>query len=129
MAIAVTPYNFLTIEKLREQELEEARTIQGVMLPSQALRSQGVTISQEFQPAAEVGGDYLDYFPLSDGTIGMYIGDVSGKGLPAPMYAAQVVGTLQGIHKTSQHPSRVLYLLNERLLLRGMRPSTWRLRR
>jgi sigma-B regulation protein RsbU (phosphoserine phosphatase) len=88
--------------------LEEARTIQGVMLPSQPLRSEGVTISHEFQPAAEVGGDYLDYFPLSDGTIGMYIDDVSGKGLPAAMYAALVVGTLRGIHKTGQHPSRVL---------------------
>jgi sigma-B regulation protein RsbU (phosphoserine phosphatase) len=50
----------------------------------------------------------------------MYIRDVSGKGLPAAMYAALVVGTLRGIHKTGQHPSRVLYLPNERLLLRGI---------
>ncbi|HEY4978047.1 MAG TPA: hypothetical protein VII25_02665 [Candidatus Acidoferrum sp.] len=83
MAIAAPPYDeFRTIEKLREQELEEARTIQGVMLPSQPLRSESVTISHEFHPAAEVGGDYLDYFSLSDGTIGLYIGDVSGKGPP-----------------------------------------------
>ncbi len=121
MAIAAPPYDeFRTIEKLREQELEEARTIQGVMLPSQPLRSESVTISHEFQPAAEVGGDYLDYFSLSDGTIGLYIGDVSGKGLPAALYAALAVGTLRGIHKTGQHPSRVLYLLNQRLMLRGI---------
>jgi phosphoserine phosphatase RsbU/P len=120
MAIVVTPYDFLSIEKLREQELEEARTIQGVMLPSQPLRSDAVTISHEFQPAAELGGDYLDYFQLSDGTIGLYIGDVSGKGLPAALYAALAVGTLRGIHKTGQHPSKVLYLLNQRLLLRGI---------
>ena len=48
------------------------------------------------------------------------MGDVSGQGLPAALYAALAVGTLRGIHKTGQHPSRVLYLLNQRLLLRGI---------
>jgi len=108
------------IEALREQELEEARTIQGAMLPGQPLRTPEVTISHEFQPAAEVGGDYLDYFSLSDGTVGLYIGDVSGKGLPAALYGALAVGTLRGVHKTGRSPSSVLSLLNERLLLRGI---------
>ena len=120
MSLAALPLDTRTIEKLREQELEEARTIQGVMLPSQPLHAGRVTISHEFQPAAEVGGDYLDYFELSDGEIGLYIGDVSGKGLPAALYAALAVGTLRGIHKTGQVPGRVLSLLNERLLLRGI---------
>jgi phosphoserine phosphatase RsbU/P len=108
------------IERLREQELEEARLIQSVMLPAHPLCEGGVTISHEFQPVTEVGGDYLDYFTLTDGTIGLYIGDVSGKGLPAALYAALAVGTLRGIHKTGQHPERVLSLLNERLMLRGI---------
>jgi len=109
-----------SIEKLREQELEEARAIQGVMLPGQPLRTDCVTISHEFQPAAEVGGDFLDYFQLPDGMIGLYLGDVSGKGLPAALYAALAVGTLRGVHKTGQPPARVLSVLNERLLLRGI---------
>jgi len=120
MPLAPLAVDLSAIEKLREQELEEARTIQGVMLPSQPLREGTITISHEFQPAAAVGGDYLDYFSLTDGTIGMYIGDVSGKGLPAALYAALAVGTLRGIHKTGMHPARVLSLLNERLLLRGI---------
>src|SRR5882672_7986978 len=45
----------LNIEKLREGELEEARAIQSVMLPEQALRAGGVRISHEFQPIAAVG--------------------------------------------------------------------------
>jgi sigma-B regulation protein RsbU (phosphoserine phosphatase) len=57
---------------------------------------------------------------LSDATIGLYIGDVSGKGLPAALYAALAVGTLRGVHKTGQNPSRVISTLNERLLLRGI---------
>lgn len=110
----------LDIEKLREEELEEARAIQSVMLPEQALRAGGVRISHEFQPIAAVGGDFLDYFPLADGTIGLYLGDVSGKGLPAAMYAALAVGTLRGVHKTGQPPCNVLSTLNRRLLVRGV---------
>ena len=108
------------IEKLREEELEEARAIQSVMLPAQALRIGAVHISHEFQPVSAVGGDFLDYFQLSDGTIGLYLGDVSGKGLPAAMYAALAVGTLRGVHKTGQPPCDVLSMLNRRLLVRGV---------
>jgi len=79
-----------------------------------------VRISHEFQPIAAVGGDFLDYFQLSDGTVGLYLGDVSGKGLPAAMYAALAVGTLRGVHKTAQPPCRVLSTLNRRLLVRGV---------
>lgn len=116
-----TPVNeLLAVEKLREQEIEEARVIQGAMLPSQPLHEYDIIISHEFQPVTEVGGDYLDYFALPDGTIGLYLGDVSGKGLPAALYAALAVGTLRGIHKTGQRPGYVLSLLNERLHLRGI---------
>jgi sigma-B regulation protein RsbU (phosphoserine phosphatase) len=120
MPTATAELDLEAIEKLREEELDEARAIQSGMLPSQPLRVGGITISHEFQPAALVGGDYLDYFLPPDGMIGMYVGDVSGKGLPAAMYAALAVGTLRGIHKTGQHPTQVLALLNKRLLLRGI---------
>jgi phosphoserine phosphatase RsbU/P len=75
------------IEKLREEELEEARSIQSVMLPAESLRTSGVRISHAFQRVTEVGGDFLDYFELTGGVLGLYLGDVSGKGLPAAMYA------------------------------------------
>jgi phosphoserine phosphatase RsbU/P len=109
-----------SVEKLREAELEEARAIQSVMLPGQSLCTRGVIIHHEFQPVAAVGGDFLDYFELSDGTFGLYLGDVSGKGLPAAMYAALAVGTLRGVHKTGQAPASVLSTLNRRLLVRGV---------
>ncbi len=120
MLNATSLNDLLAIEKLREQELEEARVIQGAMLPSHPLRIGNVLISHEFQPVSEVGGDYLDYFTLSDGTIGLYVGDVSGKGLPAALYAALAVGTLRGVAKTGQRPGYVLSLFNERLHLRGI---------
>src|SRR4029077_4293853 len=109
-----------SIEKLRDEELEEARAIQSVMMPGEPLRAGAVRISHKFQPVAAVGGDFLDYFELPDGSIGLYLGDVSGKGLPAAMYAALAVGTLRGVHKTGQSPGTVLSTLNRRLLLQGV---------
>jgi phosphoserine phosphatase RsbU/P len=106
---------FLTVKRLRGQALE-ARVIQGARWPSQPLHPPNVIVSHEFQPVTEVGGDYLDCFTLSDDNIGVYIGDVSGKGLPV----ALAVGTLRGVHKTGQCPSRVLSLRNSRLHLRGI---------
>jgi sigma-B regulation protein RsbU (phosphoserine phosphatase) len=119
MHTIATPVEIGVIEKLREEELEEARSIQSVMLPAEPLRAGAVRISHEFQPVAEVGGDFLDYFELTDGSVGLYLGDVSGKGLPAAMYAALAVGTLRGVHKTGQSPALVLSTLNRRLMIRG----------
>ena len=99
MSVLTQSAELHSIEKLREQELEEARAIQSVMLPGQPLRTDCVTISHEFQPAAEVGGDFLDYFLLPDGMIGLYLGDVSGKGLPAALYAASC--SLRGSRRAS----------------------------
>lgn len=106
-------------EHSRELDLEEARSIQGLMLPAEALCTRQVAVAHEFQPAAEVGGDFLDYFSLTDQSVGLYLGDVCGKGLPAALYAALAVGTLRGVHKTGQSPSSVLNTLNRRLTIRG----------
>jgi hypothetical protein len=64
MLTATALPDLLTIEKIREQELEEARVIQWAMLPGQMLRTSEVMVSHEFQPVTEVGGDFLDYFRL-----------------------------------------------------------------
>jgi phosphoserine phosphatase RsbU/P len=120
MNTTAPPYELQAIEKLREEELEEARAIQSMMMPSEALHAGAVMISHEFQPIAAVGGDYLDYFGLTDGSIGLYLGDVSGKGLPAALYGALAVGTLRGVHKTGTSPHDVLATLNRRLMIRGM---------
>jgi serine phosphatase RsbU (regulator of sigma subunit) len=118
MPMASPELDLDSTEKLREEELDEARATQSGMLPTQPLRVGGITISHEFQPATLVGGDYLDYFSLPDGMIGMYVGDVPARAGRA-MYAALAVGTLRGIHNTGQHPTQVMALLNKRLLLRG----------
>jgi hypothetical protein len=57
MNTTALPLELHAIEKLREEELEEARSIQSVMLPAESLRAGAVRISHEFQPIAAVAGD------------------------------------------------------------------------
>jgi len=111
-------------DRLREQELEEARIIQQGMFPPEMLAIGSVTMAHKVVPMTEVGGDFLDYFALSDAKLGLYLGDVAGKGLPAALYAALAVGTLRGVQKTGACPTTVLELLNKRLAMRGI-PSRY----
>lgn len=110
----------ISVEQIREQEIEEARILQRAMLPTEPLRAHPVEIASQFRPVIEVGGDFLDYFLLADRTVGLYLGDVVGKGLAAAFYAALAVGTLRGINKTGASPAQVLELFNQRLRMRSM---------
>jgi sigma-B regulation protein RsbU (phosphoserine phosphatase) len=101
-----------------ELEHEEAREIQRSLLPAGPLLGEWYEISYHFAPYGEVGGDFADFFCLPDGRTGLYIGDVVGKGLPAAMYAALVMGMIRGIHKTGEDTAGALALLNKRLIVR-----------
>ena len=100
------------------EQVREAKNLQSSLLPTNALCHNSVEIDFRFLPFSDVGGDFADFFRLPDGLIGIYLGDVVGKGLPAAMYSALVTGALRGIHKTGTDTARVLALLNERLLQR-----------
>ncbi len=101
-----------------EADKEAAREIQYSLVPSGNLISAGVEVAFRFSPFAEVGGDFTDFFQLPNGLVGLYLGDVVGKGLAAAMYAALVMGTIRGINKTGEDTAAVLTLLNKRLLVR-----------
>jgi phosphoserine phosphatase RsbU/P len=102
----------------RNIEREQARALQQSLLPIGTLTHPNYEVSCRYSPLSEVGGDFADYFTLPDGTVGIYLGDVVGKGLPAAMYGALVMGMLRGIHKTGTNTAAVLALLNKRLLVR-----------
>jgi len=99
-------------------EREEARQIQHSLLPARSLEAPSFEIAYRFSPYAGVGGDFADFFELPDGQVGLYIGDVVGKGLPAALYAALVMGLLRGLHKTGSSTAESLSLLNDRMLVR-----------
>jgi phosphoserine phosphatase RsbU/P len=106
--------------RICEDYMREARLIQSSLIPSQPFRDNSVEIAFRFTPFFDVGGDFVDFFRLPDGMIGLYLGDVVGKGLPASMYGALVMGMLRGIHKTDTDTATVLSLLNQRLMQRSL---------
>src|SRR5207244_12603711 len=77
------------------QEYQEAREIQEKLLPKQIPQAPGLEISGSWRPARIVGGDYFDVFKLSESKLGLCIGDVSGKAMPA----ALLICTLQAVVK------------------------------
>jgi hypothetical protein len=75
-----------------EQQLAVARRVQQELLPHTCPTCERLDFSAECLPAWEVGGDYYDILPTGNGQIGLVLGDVSGKGLPA----ALLMGLLHG---------------------------------
>ena len=79
------------IEKERiERELEVAAAIQRQILPRDLPRVEGVELAARNRPTRQVGGDYFDWFPLSEGRLAFLVADVSGKGVPAALLVSTV---------------------------------------
>lgn len=98
-----------------ESEMRSAREVQQVLLPEEVPDIPGFSIATVYQPAAEVGGDFFQVIPTSDGCL-VVVGDVSGKGLAAAMTVSLIVGTLRTLAETESGPAAVLTGLNRRLL-------------
>jgi phosphoserine phosphatase RsbU/P len=72
-------------EKLIRRDLSQAADIQKLMLPDEAPVVAGADLAGFNAACRTVGGDYYDFFPYPDGRIGLALGDVSGKGMPASL--------------------------------------------
>ena len=103
-----------------EQELEVARSIQQASLPKEVPALEGWQISPFYQPAREVGGDFYDFHPLSEGRLGAVVGDATGKGVPAALVMSTACGMLQLAAQAldSSSPGEVLERVNEALMAR-----------
>ena len=109
------------IERERiEHELRVARSIQQASLPKEVPTLEGWEISPRYQPAREVGGDFYDFHLLSEGRLGVVVGDATGKGVPAALVMSTTCGMLQVAAGAldSSSPGEVLEQVNETLLAR-----------
>jgi hypothetical protein len=94
------------------KELEIARNVQMSLLPKANPQVAGYDIAGSCIPALEVGGDYYDFVNLAGGKIGIAIGDVSGKGVPAAIYMTLTKGILQSNAEENISPRDVLRKVN-----------------
>lgn len=98
-----------------QQELETARRIQETLLPGVLPTIDGVRLAARSAPARTVGGDYYDVIELDADRFLLLIADVSGKGLPASLYMAELHGMVRIVTTADRTPSEMLRLLDERL--------------
>ena len=106
-----------------DQQLEAARTIQESFLPQRCpTDGEGrFQIAARSIPATQIGGDFFDFVSYEQDAIGMVIGDVSGKGVPAALYMARLVSDFRIHSKNNGSPNAVLHTMNEILVERGRR--------
>jgi sigma-B regulation protein RsbU (phosphoserine phosphatase) len=84
------------LEKERlEREMQLAAEIQRQILPKGAPQVPGYQVAGWYRPARQVGGDYYDLFHLGPGRLGVVLGDVSGKGIPAALLVSTLHSALR----------------------------------
>jgi len=107
-----------------EEELRIARKIQMSLLPQGTVTLPGLRIAALCLPAAEVGGDYYDLLPLSATRMGVLVADVSGKGISAALYMAELKGLVLSLSRIYESPARLLGEAN-RILSANMDPRSF----
>jgi sigma-B regulation protein RsbU (phosphoserine phosphatase) len=80
----------------QNRELELGREVQERLFPQEFPAIPGLDYAGACRPALGVGGDYYDFIPMSNGGLGIAIGDVSGKGIPAALLMATLRAFLRG---------------------------------
>ena len=97
------------------QELRVAQLIQQQFLPRQLPELQGWQVGAYYRPAREVGGDFYDFLEMPDGQVGIVVGDVTDKGVPAALVMATTHSLLRAEAPRLVSPGRVLERVNDLL--------------
>jgi serine phosphatase RsbU (regulator of sigma subunit) len=98
-----------------EQELRTARTIQHTFLPRNVPALPGWLLVPYYKSAREVGGDFYDFLPFEDGRLGIVIGDVTDKGIPAALMMTATRTMLRTAALEQSSPAEVLTRVNDLL--------------
>ncbi len=100
------------VKERLEKELDVAREVQYKILPQKNPNSEKFEASSLFVPAFEVGGDYYDFFEISNSKLGVVIADVSGKGIEAAFIMAEIKGIFSTLSKLYSNPKELLIKAN-----------------
>ena len=104
------------IEKERlERELQLAREIQESMLPRGLPQLGGIEVAVRMIPARTVGGDFYDFIALDDNRLGIAVGDVSDKGVPAALFMAMTRSLMRSEAGRAASPREALRWVDRHL--------------
>ena len=99
-----------------DTQLTVAARVQTSLLPALPGPSLGISWHAAVEPAGKVGGDYYDFLTLPDGRMCVVLGDVSGKGVAAAVFLANVRATLRALAREATHPRTLVSHLSSALL-------------
>lgn len=99
-----------------EFDLRLASSIQRYLLPENLPQTENLEFAVKYLPQQLIGGDFYDFFKLPHGKIGVVIGDVSGKGIPAAILMALCQTKLRYIAMSGKSPAKTLCLLNSEMV-------------
>lgn len=116
LSILYAVYRYNTEQRARqlllEREMHSAMEIQQVLIPNALPPLEGFAVTSAYRPALEVGGDFFQIIPKSDGSTLVALGDVSGKGMKAAMNVSLIVGVLRSLADSGVEPGNMLETLN-----------------
>lgn len=104
-----------------EKEMQVAKTIQQDFLPLQPPEHDQYQFAAKTIPARIVGGDFYDFIPFDDQSLGIVLGDVSGKGVGAALHMARLMSDFRYISRYLHEPARLLSQVNNVLVDRARR--------
>lgn len=127
-AITLNQFIITRFEKgLIEKELQIASRIQQSILPQGLPQVEGVELGVKCVPAKHVGGDFYDFIKLiydfvklKEDRLGIVIGDVSGKGVPAALFMAKAMADFRSISHDNSEPNEALTAINDKLVEEGV---------
>jgi hypothetical protein len=106
--------------KRLEDELKTAAQIQQALQPVGRYTGTGFDVAAVSIPCRQIGGDFFDFFQLQNATFGLVLGDVAGKGPPAALMAAMLLGLFAAHVYRGGTPAETLGYVNEALLRRSI---------
>ncbi len=112
-------YRENVVKEQMEQDLQRATDMQLSLLPARIVESGPFDIAGDAIPCHAVGGDFFDYFINDEGVV-CALADVSGKGIPAALFAAQTQGVLASWADSCECPSEVVTRINYTLSRRRL---------
>lgn len=102
----------LLIQQRLEKDMEFATSVQESFLPKSPPHHSRFKFAAKSIPAQNVGGDYYDFIPFSNDTVGILLGDVSGKGVPAALQMARLMSDFRYISQKIIEPKDILFEVN-----------------
>jgi sigma-B regulation protein RsbU (phosphoserine phosphatase) len=107
-------------ERRVEREMALAQQVQRGLFPEDSPKGRFYETTAHFFPARELGGDLYDFYEIGEEGLGVSIGDVAGKGVPAALYGAFASGTVRARAAHHSSPAALMARLNRTLRHRGV---------